>query len=186
MPTEDGLAQARTLRDRLWRLIRRAWESSGLPTADEVESLLGPRQATSISSASLADAFEQLESQADSYADRLHREADRVAQQAASLASLLKARQRLEFLDGQEKDLLQRDEETHSQWLTTWASLGLQPLTPREMRGWLQFAKDLLKQVAELEDLRTEQKSLEGKQVHHRQSLEPVPPGSRLSVLPAR
>ncbi len=171
VPTEDDLAQARALRDRLWRLIRRAWESNGLPTPDDVGALLEPRQAAIISPGSMADAFERWESQADSHADRLRREASRVAQHAASLASLLKARQRLEFLEIQEKELLQRAEETRSQWATAWTSLGLDPLSPREMRGWLQLRKDLLKQAAELQDLRTEQKGLEGKHVLHHQRL---------------
>jgi len=171
VPTEDDLVQARALRDQLWRLIRRAWESNSLPTSDDVGLLLEAREAPIISPVSLAGAFERLESQADSHADRLRREASRVAQHAASLASLLKARQRLEFLEIQEKELLQRAEETHSRWATAWASLGLDPLSPREMRGWLQLRKDLLKQAAELQDLRTEQKGLEGKHVLHRQRL---------------
>jgi len=171
VPTEGDLVQARALRDQLWRLIRRAWESNSLPTSDDVGSLLEPRQAPIISPGSLADAFERLESQADLHADRLRREASRVAQHAASLTSLLKARQRLEFLEIQEKELLQRAEETHSRWATAWASLGLDSLSPREMRGWLQLRKDLLKQAAELQDLRTEQKGLEGKHVLHRQRL---------------
>jgi hypothetical protein len=171
VPTEDDLVQVRALRDRLWRLIRRAWESNCLPTPDDVGSLLEPRQAPIISPGSLADAFERLESQADSHADRLRREASRVAQHAAALASLHKARQRLDFLEIQEKELLQRAEETRSRWATTWANLGLDPLSPREMRGWLQLRKDLLKQAAELQDLRTEQKGLEGKHVLHHQRL---------------
>jgi hypothetical protein len=145
VPTEDDLVQARALRNQLWRLIRRTWESNSLPTPDEVRSLLEPRQAPIISPASLADAFERLESQADLHADRLRREASRVAQQAASLASLRKARQQLEYLEIQEKELLERAEETRSRWATAWASLGLDPLSPREMRGWLQLHKDLLK-----------------------------------------
>ncbi len=171
VPTEDDLIQTRALRDRLWRLIRRAWETKELPTSDDVGSLLDPRQTLLISPGSLADAFERLESQADSHADRLRREAGRVAQHAAALASLLKARQRLEFLDTQEKELLQRAEETRSQWTVAWESLGLDPLSPREMRGWLQLRKDLLRQAAELQDLRTEQQGLVGKHVLHRQRL---------------
>jgi len=171
VPTQDDLVQVRALRDRLWRLIRRAWESNCLPAPDDVGSLLEPRQAPIISPGLLADAFERLESQADSHADRLRREASRVAQHAAALASLHKARQRLDFLEIQEKELLQRAEATRSRWATTWANLGLDPLSPREMRGWLQLRKDLLKQAAELQDLRTEQKGLEGKHVLHHQRL---------------
>ncbi len=44
MPTEDDLIQTRALRDQRWRLIRRAWETNGLPTPDYVGSLLDPRK----------------------------------------------------------------------------------------------------------------------------------------------
>ena len=135
VPTEDDLVQARALRDRLWRLIRRAWENKILPSADEIGSMLELPHGSTVTAAALADAFERLESQADSHADRLRREAGRVAQQAASLADLRKARQRLEILETQEKELRQRAEELHRQWTSAWASLGLDPLPPREMHA---------------------------------------------------
>ncbi len=171
VPSENDLVQARALRDRLWRLSRRAWESNSLPGPEDVGSLLELQNASNLSSTLLADVFERMQSRADSLADRLRREASRVAQQAASLASLLKARQRLEFLEVQEKERLQSAEETRNQWIGAWASLGLTPLSPREMRGWFQLRKDLLKQATELQDLRIEQQSLERKQDLHRQRL---------------
>jgi uncharacterized protein YhaN len=192
VPTEDDLVQARALRDQLWRLIRRAWESGCLPVVEDVGALLEPGRSPTISPGSLADAFERLERQADAHADRLRREAERVAQQSAALASLHKARQRLEFLEVQEKQLLERVEQARSRWAAAWASLGLDPLSPREMRGWLQLRKDLLKQAAELQDLRTELESLEGKHVLHRQRLSqclqalggsPCPPDESLTSL---
>ena len=76
--------------------------------------------------------------------------------------------------------------------MAAWEGLGLDPLSPREMRGWLQLRKDLLKQVAELENLRTEQKGIEEKCVLHRQRLTqclqalgcpPRPPDESLSSL---
>jgi uncharacterized protein YhaN len=171
VPTEDQLRGLRIHRDRLWRLIRRAWESHCLPTLDEVESLVECDSNTAISSALLGDAFERVESQADAYADRLHREADRVAQQAAALSSRYKAQQRREVLEIQEKELWRRAEQARCQWLAAWGGPGLDPMSPREMRGWLQARKDLLSQASELESLRTEQNDLEKKDVLHRQLL---------------
>jgi uncharacterized protein YhaN len=171
VPTEDQLGDLRTRRDRLWRLIRQAWESCRLPTPDEVESLIELKPTTAISPVLLGDAFERLESQADAQADRLRREADRVAQQATALAGRHKAQQRREVLEIQDKDLLLRAEQARGQWVAAWGSLGLAPLSPHEMRGWLQARKDLLKQASELENLRTELKYLEERDVLHRQRL---------------
>ena len=171
MPTEDDLVQTRTLRDRLWQIIRRTWETRSQPSVVEVGPFFEPGQAPVISPSSLADAFEHLESQADSHADRLRREADRVAQQATSLANLHKTRQQLGFLETQENQLLKRAKENCGQWTNTWVNVGFVPLSPREMRGWVQLRKDLLKQAGDLQNLRTEQRRLEEKRTLHHQRI---------------
>ncbi len=103
-PANRGnLIQVRGRRDRLWKLIHRAWEARSLPTPDEIGPFFEPGQAPAISPGPLGEAFELLEHQADAHADRLRREADRVAQQASSLANLHKTRQQLEFLEGSGK-----------------------------------------------------------------------------------
>jgi uncharacterized protein YhaN len=163
VPTEDDLSRARADRDRLWTLIRRAWEDGRLPGTGDPGGLLEPGQAADVSPKMLADRFEQLKLLADSHADRLRREAERVAQQAAALASLRRSRRRLEFLDSQEEQLIRRGEEIAGRWRAAWAGLCIDPLSPREMRGWLQLRKELVAQSAEIQDRRGEVVGLEAK-----------------------
>ena len=171
VPTEDDLTRARAERDRIWALIRQAWELGRLPAAADLGGLLDPGQDAVVSPKLLADAFERLKGQADSHADRLRREAGRVAQQASALASLHRSRQRLEFLDAQEQVLICRGEDISGRWRAAWASLGIEPLSPREMRGWLQSRKDLLAQSAEIQDRRGEVTGLESRHVACRRRL---------------
>ena len=70
-------------------------------------------------------------SQADSHADRLRREAERVAQQAAALASLHTVRQRLDFAGcSRNSVLICRGEDLSGRWRAAWAGLGIDPSRP--------------------------------------------------------
>ena len=171
VPSEDDLTRIRADRDRLWRLIRGAWEGKRLPTAEAVRELLGPDSPPIITPETLAGCFEHLRDEADLQADRLRREMERVTQQAAAQASLHKTRQRLEFLETEEQQIAHRGEEVRHRWSATWANLAISALSPREMRGWLQLRGDLVKQAAEIRSWRSEVESLERKLTTHRRQL---------------
>jgi uncharacterized protein YhaN len=173
VPTEDDLARTRGERDRHWRLIRRAWEDGEIPRAEEVRGLLGPETSADPRklSGALADAFTRSIERADAQADRLRRETERVAQQAAALAALHRARQRLEFVGRRMAELHERSEKLARIWAELWSPLGLEPLSPREMRAWSQSRLDLLRQSAELHPLRLEAEKLEARRVEHRRRL---------------
>ena len=57
--TEDDLTRIRGMRDRLWKIIRRAWESGRLPSPQEVSEWVDLGGATTLSPQPLADGFEQ-------------------------------------------------------------------------------------------------------------------------------
>ena len=122
VPTEDDLLEARRRRDEAWHQVRRAWQEG--------------RPAGQLGNGDLAQAFEAGMAEADALADRLRREADRVAQKAKLTADRHDVDQQLgEFRDaldraGQARDRLQ------GQWCGEWAALGIEPLSPREMRSW--------------------------------------------------
>ena len=97
VPSEEDLTRIRARRDRLWQLIRKAWEEDRLPAAEAVRELIGSACPPIITPETMAGCFEQLKSEADLQSDRLRREIERVTQQAAAEASLHKARHRLEF-----------------------------------------------------------------------------------------
>jgi uncharacterized protein YhaN len=178
VPTEDHLSRTRADRDRLWTLIRQAWETDRLPGAGDLSGLLEPGQDTVVSPKTLANRFERLSAEADSHADRLRREAERVAQQAAALASVYRSSQRLEYLDAQEQRLNRRGAEIGDRWRAAWPGLADEPLPPREMRGWLQSRKELIAQSAEIQDRRGEVQGLEARLAACRRRL-----GQELAVL---
>ncbi|MFI5296781.1 MAG: AAA family ATPase [Polyangiales bacterium] len=132
VPTEEELARTRGERDDTWRTVRRAW-LGGETT---------PMQANALSGAPLAIKFEGDTRGADDVADRLRREADRVAtfatlrsQRDAELRELGEAEERHKVLEASRT----RDTEA---WRALWSPIGIEPLSPREMGQWLQrYAK---------------------------------------------
>jgi uncharacterized protein YhaN len=154
VPSEEDLGRARKERDALF---------------DEVCKTLPEKSSKALSlfeSAKLRE-YRGSVSSADTLADRLRREAARVAENArrtAELAQLGEEQQRLIDLDLAllgEREALGRD------WASSWAAAGFEPVRPTEMRGWLarreravalvvkeaaafQREAELLRQVAEL------------------------------------
>jgi uncharacterized protein YhaN len=128
VPSEEDLFCSRAGRDERWHLIRRRW----LDGEDMTES-----GRSYVSDLSLAEAYEKDVEWADGIADRLRREADRVATAAAAHA-------RAETL---EKKLAEHEKETivlnrqykslEEKWQQVWQPLGITPLSPKEMNGWL-------------------------------------------------
>ncbi len=128
VPSEETLTRTREKRDRGWQLLRRQW----LDQADVTEEsrLYDTGQA-------LPEAYEGYVGQADLIADRLRREADRVA-----LAGSLRARvETLEAaLADNDKDKAVLDSSVQDfakAWHRVWQPLGIIPLSPKEMGGWL-------------------------------------------------
>lgn len=127
VPSEEELLAVRARRDQGWRLVRRQW----LEREDVAEEILhySPRP--------LAEAYEGFVEQADVLADRLRREADRVAGAAAVQAQMESLREALAANGRAMEAMRQRAEELHVAWQRLWQPLGITPLSPREMGGWL-------------------------------------------------
>ncbi len=141
VPCEKELETTRSRRDKGWQLLRRQW----LDHEDvSRESLLYTTDQ------SLPDAYEGLVGQADLIADRLRREADRVA----SAASLRGQTDLLEdSLAENDKDLTTlelQEQSLTSQWQNVWRSAQIDPLSPKEMGGWLAEIDKLRFKVADI------------------------------------
>jgi uncharacterized protein YhaN len=141
VPTEEDLRLARERRDTGWELIRRAWVDGDTdqPGMDEYAS-----------GSTMHGAYESGVREADDTADRLRREADRVAQQATYRASLLKAREELDECKQAQDALEQQRADWASLWDDAWRPVDIQPLSPREMRGWLQRLGEIVQVAGEL------------------------------------
>lgn len=181
LPTEEDLARARDGRDRAWRLVRRTLEpGQAPPMVEEVRAACDdarpdPAPAVHdpapIAPAELATAYERTVERADLCADRLRREADRIAAQASARSAVDRARRRLEQLDDQSARAAERTAEARSRWLALWASTGIEPFSPREMRGWLQARQAVVQAVAEVRSRRAELDALRARVASHRVAL---------------
>ncbi|MBN2809306.1 MAG: AAA family ATPase [Deltaproteobacteria bacterium] len=128
IPSEDDLDNSRRKRLQGWQLLLRRWLMNEDVSAEE--NAYAPEEA-------LHKAYEKHVKQADLIADRLRREAERVAK-AASL------RARSETLAETSRELMRKLEALHveeetfaDKWRHTWAATCIRPLSPQEMLAWL-------------------------------------------------
>ncbi len=142
VPTEAELAKRRKKRKEGWHLIRRAWLKG-----EDVRAEAAIYDAES----KLPEAFEKQMVDADRLADRLRREADRVAAftdlkaEIESLEGVLK-------IEGEKETALAATYNLgQEKWLHLWQKNKITPLSPREMRSWLNQIDKLRFRVDELE-----------------------------------
>ena len=128
VPSEEALAQTRDKRDQGWRLLRQQW----LDQADVTE-----KSRRYDAERSLPDAYEGYVGKADLIADRLRREADRVASAATVRAQVETLQASLVENDRDKAALGLRARELDASWRRVWQPAGITPLSPKEMSGWL-------------------------------------------------
>jgi len=149
VPTEADLAGARSLRDRGWGLIRRRLAGEGTPP-DEADAFRAHFEAA----VALPEAFEASMRRADHVADRLWHEAEKVSRKRFLAAREKQLEQAAAEVAGQEEAVLADRRALEVQWQALWQPVGLQPLSPAEMRAWLSGLDALRAQLAERRRLR--------------------------------
>jgi uncharacterized protein YhaN len=157
VPTENDLDAARQRRDAGWRVVRQAWLEDSVDSATErsfVEEFAP--------AADLPSAYELSVTRVDDVADRLRREAERVARKAELLAESQKQ-------EACRNDLLQRSNQAaaehqrrQEEWSAMWRPAGMEPRSPAEMRGWLKQHADLLCLAGDLRLQRNHLQLLQG------------------------
>ena len=149
IPSEETLFRIRDKREHGWQLLRRQW----LDNEDVAEDSLAydPTQP-------LPEAYAGYVRQVDKIADRLRREADRVAHAAALRAQMETHQANFADLYKNKAALELQDQELAAAWMAIWHPLGIIPLSPKEMSGWLAAmdrlrykASDFLKKDQEIE-----------------------------------
>ena len=133
VPTEDDLWIARQQRDAGWQLVLRTWRDDAMDLETETAEFIEQF----VPGSDLAHAFQASVEAADQIGDRLRREADRVADKAKLTADRQELAHRWEEQQEELKCLQEKLEALRKQWSDEWASLGIDPLSPREMRSWL-------------------------------------------------
>ena len=141
IPTEAELRQSRGRREEGWRLIRRAW-LAGEEVAQESLLYGGGRE--------LPELYEESVRSSDEISDRLRGEAERVHTYAACRGLAEKLEEQIGRTENVVADLLCRGQELESQWCAAWRPCSITPLTPREMRGWLDRALEVRRQAEEI------------------------------------
>jgi uncharacterized protein YhaN len=157
VPTEEALLATRQRREHGWRLVKAAWLDSA-PDGEAVAAFL----VEFASERTLASAYEQSVQRGDAIADRLRREADRVAHKAESLAQLNRHRTTREGLEREGQLVDERQARIDRDWNALVSPLGIedQSRTPAELRAWLRQREEVVQLLEKVEE--------------HRQSLEPL------------
>ena len=128
IPSEEALFKTRDKRELGWQLLRRQWLDHEDVSAESLD--YDPNQP-------LPEAYEGYVQQGDDIADRLRREADRVANAAALRAQAERQQEHLADFAESRKLLERREEKLKAEWLDIWHPIGITPLSPKEMSGWL-------------------------------------------------
>lgn len=149
IPSEEALFKIRDKREQGWQLLRRQWLNNEDVSEDRLA--YAPNQP-------LPGVYEGYVQQADSIADRLRREADRVANAAALRAQVETQQENLADFAKKSATLELQKQELDAIWISLWQPVDITPLSPKEMSGWLAAmdklrykAVDILKKDQEIE-----------------------------------
>ncbi|MBL1294154.1 MAG: AAA family ATPase [Thiotrichales bacterium] len=143
VPTEENLLEVRAKRGRIWKLLRRQWLDG-----ETVDAELDKQDQDN----PLHEVFEAKVGDADDLADRLRREAERVQKQANLLAAMADAEKNIQQVSLGLEECSEEQKKVDTQWNHLWQASAIKPLTPREMRSWLD---DMGKLQGQLETLNT-------------------------------
>lgn len=136
VPTEAILLESRKRRDAGWQLVKAAWLEH---KTDDVEIKAFHPELP------LYQAYEHSVGDADEIADRLRREAERVTQKGLWLASRSQLLTDIAQLEADKEVVLAGKDKLQEEWNQIWKPLGVAPLPPVEMRGWIQKQQNLVK-----------------------------------------
>ncbi len=137
VPTEQALTAARKQREQLWKTIRNL--------------TLNPKEQQGLEQKlTLLNKFEQHINTVDQLADRLRRESERVHKQADLLAQKEINNTQLISIAKNLEQLLEQQTKLKIKWKTLWKKTTLDPLPPKEMSAWLRNLQRLQDQVSTL------------------------------------
>ena len=151
VPTEADLAEARSLRDQGWGLIRRRLAGE-TPPAAAVDAF----KARFDAAVALPEAFEASLHRADHVADRLWHEAEQVSRKGLLAAREEQLEQAVADIVGQMETALNDRSALEADWQALWQPVDLRPLPPAEMRAWLSALGNLRAQLAEQRHLQAQ------------------------------
>jgi uncharacterized protein YhaN len=147
VPTEAELTTIREQRNRAWEALGLQRPRSNLTDNHVSPPSTNPDTIPGQSAETTADQFWSLTLAADGIADRLRREAGRVAQLAQLLVDFDNAEGELHRCADHVKSLQRKRELWNVAWSGLWKPCQLEPLSPREMLSWLRRCQELRQAV---------------------------------------
>ena len=143
--SEDELHQLRKHRDKGWTLIKRTW-LDGEDISEEKTKYCKDEE--------LSTAYEKSVYITDETADIMRNNADRIAQFGEKNQRLAEITIRKIELKEQKQKIDTDKAELSKKWKEIWKEAAVEPLSPSEMKSWLQRVMLILKEIQDLNENR--------------------------------
>jgi uncharacterized protein YhaN len=169
VPTEEDLQKARDMRDRGWQLVLNKLAGASL-IDEEVLAFISEMQP----SGTLTEAFQASLLQTDEIADRLRREADRVATKAKLIADQTAFARQLGHLKTELAEAEKAKADLNKQWLELWQPSGITPRSPKEMQAWIQNQTAMAEKATELREKQARVDAMETEVTSHIKTLDQI------------
>ena len=147
VPTEEDLQKIRAVRDRGWQLVVDKIEGKVL-TDEKVDGYISELPP----SGTLAEAFQSSLLQSDEIADRLRREAERVAAKAKLLADRTAFKKQRDHLKKALAEAEKARADLNKEWLELWQPPGITPRSPQEMQAWIRNQTAMAEKATEIRE----------------------------------
>ncbi|MDT9756866.1 AAA family ATPase [Heyndrickxia coagulans] len=164
IPSEEKLLAARAVRDTGWRLIRAKLETG--KWNERLEEYTKGKPIESLYETHVRDA--------DRIADTLRMEAEKVGEKNKLLADIEKCREKIDALKAEKSRLEESLQAWKAEWHKLWAPAQITPLSPAEMREWLQKHAQIKGLVQEYEKTLGKIRELENSRNRSRNALSAV------------
>lgn len=147
VPTEEDLQKMRAVRDRGWQLV-----ADQLKGKESTDGKIDAYIAEVPPSVTLAEAFQFSLLKSDDIADRLRREADRVATKAKLIADRTAFEKQLNYLKAELNEVEKVKADLDKKWLDLWRPSRINPRSPKEMQAWTQNHDNMADKAAEIRE----------------------------------
>ncbi len=133
----EQLEEARQHRNRGWDIIRRKYLEDGHVPDEEVRRFSNDMN-------NIAEDYEKSVKSADALADNRFVHAEETAQLLENSRMLEQLEQKLETLGERKIGLYEQENELEKRWQNKWKNCGFEPLSPPEMKAWIEQKNILL------------------------------------------
>ncbi|WP_428908348.1 AAA family ATPase [Niallia sp. Krafla_26] len=161
IPSVDDLQRARSSRDDGWKLIR-----IKLQTGNWSEKIADYRNGQAIE-----EVYEAFVRDADQKADTMRLEAENVSYKSRLKSDIESSQNKITDLKVQEQSLKEEFENWKKNWVELWKHANIDPLSPNEMKEWLQKFHQIKALVIEWMKLTADKKEKEANQENSKQTL---------------